>query len=249
VLLLLTSIAIHGDGLFPFFLLATGLGALVIAVFGEQIRTMKVAKDGVSFETHPLERDSSSRLALPETTADEVAEEISSDEEVPPTPSPQDADIIGYLNFTAGSMAMESLFERFTVSPGPLNGCKLRLYLPDDAGILVPALEDGSAASSWPPGRGATGVAYATREFVLASEEAVWDETFGLTSVERERYKELFAVASNPVWDSEGVVVGVITASTNDPQTGLTTDEARVNMNLLALLASRILIELLEWFD
>ena len=104
-------------------------------------------------------------------------------------------------------------------------------------------------SEGWEPGRGATGTAWSRRAYVYVEGAAVSDATHGLTPGQQERYRPLKAVAAAPIFNASGRVVGVLTASSTSDNHGLDSPEGQEDHTLAALLVSRLLIELFQWFD
>lgn len=226
-----------------------GVGSLLLAVHAPWISKAKVA--GV-LEVEYRERDAAAKVADRAVGVEELEREIASADEVRPAPSPQDADVIGALNYTAGNMALQAIFDWTTAEGEPLDGCQLRLYLFDeDEDLLLPVLAppDAANATAWKVGQGATGAAYASGDYVIATGAAVSDGTYGLTADQQERFRRLAAVAAAPVYNAGGRVIGVVTASTSTLDHRLDTEEGRRDHTLAALLVSRVLVELMQWFD
>lgn len=200
------------------------------------------------------ERDAAAKAADAALPPAEVEREIGSDAEEPPTPSPEDADVIGTLNYIAGSMALQAIFDWTTVEGEPLHGCSMRLYLLDEEeeppllkAVLAP--KEVEMATAWKVGQGATGAAFETGDYVLAVGSAVSDSTYGLSPAQQERFRQLAAVAAAPVFNAAGEKIGVVTVSTASLDHDLDSEEARRDHTLAALLVSRVLVELLQWFD
>ena len=140
-----------------------------------------------------------------------------------------------------------------TPDDGPLAKCRLHLYVHDeDEDVLLPVFETEERkgrTQGWRPGRGATGLAFARRQFVYASGDSVADGAFGLDSGERARYRNLTAVAAAPVLNAEDRCIAVLSAAsiTNDHE--LDTAEAAWALVALATGIARILVDLLGWFS
>lgn len=243
------AVLIRSDQLPAGALLLGGVALLLAVLFGPQVRSVELSSDKLRVETYDIEeRDTSAELADETVDLDSYEAAIESDDQTPPGPSKADSMVIGGLNLAAGEIALRAIFEQATRSL-PLLGCNLRLYLFDsDEGVLVPAMSDG-VDSRWPPGVGATGTAFETRRYVLAVGAEAWDDTFGLDPDQQDRYRSLEAVAAMPVFNAGGDVIAVVTAHTADPNTQLPNDDGEVAMVEVALLVSRVLVELLKWFD
>jgi hypothetical protein len=157
--------------------------------------------------------------------------------------------VIGGLNLAAGEIALQAIFDR-EAAEGPLSGCDMRLYLYDeDEKMLTSALGDDSSDTRWAVGTGATGTAFQRRQYVVATGVDAWNDTYGLNAEQQQRYRSLVAVASVPVFNSAGTVIAVVTASTTDLDSQLSTEAGELALVGVSLLTSRVLIELLQWFD
>lgn len=231
-------------------LLVAGLVLILAGYVGRWLKRIEVDKSGLKLETSDREeRDAAAEIADTTSTFEEYEAVIASDDPSPPGPSNVDSKIIGGLNLAAGEIALRAIFQRAT-SQQPLSGCTLRLYLFDeDERVLSPALGDGSLDAHWEPGKGATGTAFLTGEYVLATGEEAWDDTYGLNPEQQKRYRSLTAVASVPVFNAAGTVIAVVTAQTTEPDSLLSADAGEVALVEVSLLASRVLVELLQWFD
>lgn len=145
------------------------------------------------------------------------------------------------------------LFEDLLLRPsGPLVGCTLQLYLYDEErDLLLPILTPGHPGPSlgFVPGQGATGMAWARGECVIAQGPAVADNTFHLSPEQKERYQDLAAVAAMPVKNGAGRVIAVLAAASTAPDRALLTDEGFEYHVFLAEAVARILVDLLKWFD
>ena len=145
------------------------------------------------------------------------------------------------------------LFEDFLAQPtGALAGCSLQLYLYDqEQDLLLPILTPGHSGRSpgFAPGQGATGVAWDTGEYVVAEGPAVADDTFLLSDEQKERYRDLAAVAAMPVTNAAGRVIAVLSAASREPHSTLLTDTGFERHVFLAEAVARILVDLLKWFD
>jgi len=128
----------------------------------------------------------------------------------------------------------------------------VQLYLHDEEReLLLPILPPGHLGISpgFAPGQGATGVAWQTEEYVVAEGSAVADDIFGLSPEQKERYRDLAAVAAMPVTNTAGRVIGVLSAASRDSGGALLSGLGFEQHVFLAEAAARILIDLLKWFD
>lgn len=134
---------------------------------------------------------------------------------------------------------------------GELAGSRVHVYLFDEATqLLVPNLEtQDQRTESWEPGVGVTGMAYSRREFVLAVGDELTADRFGLNADQLERYSTLTAVASTPIILRSGNVVGVISTSTSDQDSGIATDGGRDELLAVAAAIALILEEILDWYQ
>lgn len=237
-------------------MLAGAIALLLVAITLPILRKLTVSPTGgVAVEVGPreLERDAAAKAADAGVPAEVITSQIQSEDDGPPTPSQEDADVIGTLNYMAGSVALSGIFDWMTRGTA-LEGCDLRLYLYDaDVDRLVPILDPARAPdhqpTAWEIGKGATGAAYQSHQYVLATGPAVADDTYGLDVEQRDRFKSLAAVAAAPIFNAAGDVIGVLTASTSDLNHRLATHDGESDHTMGALLASRVLVELLQWFE
>lgn len=150
-------------------------------------------------------------------------------------------------------MLASQLFEDLLIEPtGALAGCTMQLYLYDEErALLLPILTPGHAGPSpgFAAGQGATGLAWDSGEYVVAEGSAVADDTFHLSSEQKERYRDLAAVAAMPVTNTAGRVIAVLSGAARDPDGGLLTDAGFERHVFLAEAVARILVDLLKWFD
>lgn len=164
--------------------------------------------------------------------------------------------VVASRNYLAG----EALAAVLRANQGEdLVDCSLRLYLYDDeSDRLVPVFVPGEDASfpkglrdTWEVGKGATGTAYKEGQFVYVTGDAIWNETYSVTTSQAERFRDLVVVAAMPVTNAAGDTIGVITAATDaDDGDGLATeDEAFHALLARSLLVARVLVDLLGWFQ
>lgn len=229
------------------------LAALVVAVGPDlQSRLVRasITKDGFSVELREIgEGQAAADAAEHRTSADVLRRQLDSHDDGDPTPWSDDPTVIGALNYNAGTLALHAIFEVATTETA-LKGCDIRLYMFDvDLDELVPIWADEDEPSTWPSGVGATGEAWRTGKYVLATGSAVRDATYDLTPDQQSRYSALHAVAAMPVCTSTGTVIGVVTAATRDPKSELVTSEGRIDLTTCSLLVSRVIIELFQWFS
>lgn len=184
--------------------------------------------------------------------AAELAEEVGADERrVGAVGARVDEDeLIGAGRLNAASAAIEGIVN--TTYTLELSDCEWHLYLYDsDRDWLLPVFEpaDDPESEGWQVGKGATGTAWARREFVVVAGAEASDGTYGLSAEQQERYRSLHAVAAIPVQSWSGAVIAVLSASTADHNTNLVRPEAFDELAVKAVQISRILIDLLKWFD
>lgn len=227
-----------------------GVALIVVAVLGANLKIFKFGKDGVHVEQFQTEEGSvTAELAEPEGESGYQAK-IASDDEGPVRPSPVDTDVIAGLNYAAGQIALEAIFARATAPDGELSGCEIHLFLHDpETDELFSAIGTSRTDATWKPGHGATGTAFVRKQFVLAIGDLASDGTYGLSPAQQEQYKHLRAVASAPVFNAGGDIIGVVTALSDASDSPLEQEAAELHMVGVSLLTSRILVELLQWFD
>ena len=88
------------------------------------------------------------------------------------------------------------------------------VYLPNEANQLVPSFPStpDSAIQTFESGCGATGIAFRDRgPLIVVTDDAVSDETHGLTDAQQRYFREYKAVVATPIWVSDRVI-GVLTA-------------------------------------
>jgi hypothetical protein len=249
--LVVTGVLIRADSTVAIAAITLGVGCFVIALLLPDLQQGEIGMIRLGFREQ--ERDAAAEAADIETPVEELEQLIGSQDPDPPTPSAEDPSVIGVLNYAAGSLAIEAIFEWVRSRP-PMVGSDLRLYLFDESEQkLRPVMDIAHAGHgeppAWKPGQGATGTAYESGSFVLADGPAVADATFGLTPEQQERYSRLRTVAAAPIWNKNSTVIGVLTASSEDPGNQLATPEAEQELLTGGLFISRVLIDLLQWFD
>ena len=218
--------------------LLSGVFLLVVHRFGSRLVKGKVGvgSAAVEFELAQEARDVTTSLAsAPETALSPI--EIGEDEE-------DDA--------TRWLLA-DLLFEQLFLAPGdPVADCRFQLYLHDpDQGLLLPILRPGHPGPSpgFAPDQGTVGQAWATGEYVVATGPAVSDDTFGLTDEQKRRYGDVTVVASVPVTNAAGRLIGVVSGSSTSDTSALATPEGLDAQIFLAQAAARVLVDLLKWFS
>jgi GAF domain len=125
---------------------------------------------------------------------------------------------------------------------------ELRLFLPDDDGMLVAEYESAGSAPSevWKPGRGATGMAWLTNGMVIVRGTAVSDATYGLDEEQQDRYKSVQVVAANPVQNARGRRLGVLVASSEQDDAYFDRPDARLNLLALSEVVARVLVDIVR---
>src|SRR5207249_566876 len=139
-------------------------------------------------------------------------------------PAQVDSDeIIGATRLYLASLAVTSMLERST-----LTDCDWHLYLYDaDAERLMPIFEpeNGEPSEGWEIGTGATGTAAERVEYVVVQGAETHDGTYGLTPAQQERYRDLEVVAAAPIQSWTGEMIGVLSASSSNPDSKLATPD------------------------
>jgi hypothetical protein len=160
-----------------------------------------------------------------------------------------------------------------------LDGANLRLYLPSgDGSVLEPVLEPALEAvptsvpeavptavpgsrpapaqrelraggDAWRAGEGVVGRAWSTGEIVVARGPEVQSGLAGLPPARRERYRLLAIVVALPVVNAAGDAIGVLSASSRDPGSGLDGDDALDELLAASQLIARALVDLLGWAE
>lgn len=219
---------------FPTALLYTGVILVGLAVFEGRIRRLKFG-------------DSEVELAPPASEAAE-ARQVASEVESGKTKVVEDS-VDSIARYLAGQTALNALLDQ----PIPVCGdARFMVYLLDeDTETLLPIVETGKDPSviGWKPGLGVTGASYLRGEYLIASGTALRDSTFGLTSEQRLAFADLTCVASTPILNAAGRIIGVLSAATNEPDPRLRSPDARDEVLTLAAQAARVLIDLLKWFS
>jgi hypothetical protein len=124
---------------------------------------------------------------------------------------------------------------------------RVYIYDPDIDRLVATYDPDGKASSAtqWEPGQGATGVAWEREEFVLATGERAFDDTYGLTPEQQRRFKDLEVVAAMPVRNERDEVIAVLTGSSKTDDGVLISDQGFEQLQELALIVGRLLVDLL----
>lgn len=146
--------------------------------------------------------------------------------------------------------AAERLIRAALTDPAsPLVTYDLHLFVYDqDADRLLPIFEEAGweGSKGWAPGKGATGLAYSTGQYVKVQGESISDGSYGLTPEEQERNRHLEIVAAMPVHNARNEVIADLTASRDDDDGRLDTEEGFEELVLLGRVCARILIDVLQ---
>ena len=134
---------------------------------------------------------------------------------------------------------------------GPLEGCSLHLYLPDETGMmLVPVFEADRVRGGtgwWQVGQGIVGRAWRDREALAARGPEIMEGLEDLPPARREQYAALAVVVAVPVLNAAGRPVAVLTASSSDPASPVDRPEGVEAMVTHAEALARIIVDLLGW--
>jgi hypothetical protein len=134
---------------------------------------------------------------------------------------------------------------------GPLEGCSLHLYLPDETGMmLVPVFEPDRVRGGtgwWQVGQGIVGRAWRDREALTARDAEVMEGLQDLPPARREQYAALAVVVAVPVLNAVGRPIAVLTASSSDPASQVDRPEGIEAMVTHADALARIIVDLLGW--
>jgi hypothetical protein len=222
----------------------SGLFVSVVALLIRWLRSFELQLPGGG--NFKAETRSEDEVAASAVTAEEPSPERESAAVVVDEAERQRAD----ARHLVASAAVDTLLHPHE---GPLADCQFRLFrYMEDRGRLLPVLEperDPHRSEGWAPGQGATGLAWTRADYVLVKGEACYDETHGLTAAQRERYKSLAIVAAAPVLNAAGDVVAVLSASTENPESALDTEEGQEAHLALAAAMGRVVVDLLRWAD
>lgn len=228
-------------GGFAVALVSWGGGCLVLSAFAPRLTELEIGPKGMKGKLHSEREQSAGLLAGAKSPADD-GEPLEEDE------------LVVMARTALAGEAIDALLR--PAEDGDLAPCKLRLYLLDkEAQLLVPIVQTGEPSAPsvefFRPGCGATGTAFVRGERVLVAGPAVADATYGLTSEQQVHFQDLTAVASLPIFNAAGDVIGVLTASTKDPDgpERLSSENGYYEMLSRALALARVLVDLLQWFD
>lgn len=162
-------------------------------------------------------------------------------------PARPEGDPLSQSRYTAAEMVISWLRGD---PPGRLEGCDLRLYLPDDTGATLQPVfaEDAEVAEErWAVGEGLVGRAWRDREAVLARGDDLADVVSALPENQRGRHAGYAVMAATPILNATGRPVGVLSASVADAETDLDSDGGMSELIALGGVLARILVDLLGW--
>ena len=210
------------------------LAVLLALLLGPYVKEVEAA--GTRVVTH----DTGSS---PRETADELAA-YAADDRLTGPPDDEETELAAgrYLGL---ELAMAGAVPTFP----ELAGLRLHLYVPDDAGRLVPVLEhddpDDAWLHGWDPGVGVVGRAFASRRTLAGRGAALRDE--GRRQPGKEHaFSDLDAVVAVPLLNVSGRPVGVLSAaSTGEPDPEH--PELREALEALASGLARVLVDLAAW--
>ncbi len=231
VLLLSSLFQGRGRDVFAVGLLVFGTSLVVLGVVLPRLQNAEVGPATGLKLSLTAEREMSTRLA-----ESDAVEGVAGDEVV---------------SATRLVVASECLARMLAPDSGPLAGAVLHLYLFDqERDMLLPAFEGRPSFSrGWRMGRGAVGESWASGEYVLARGPEVHDDTYGLSSDQQRRYRELAVVAAMPVTNGAGAVIAVLAGSSTDACSPLAADEGFDAHLLVAQEVARVLVDLLKWYS
>lgn len=150
--------------------------------------------------------------------------------------------------------AAEYLLAHLVDEPPPrLGDARLNLFLPvDDGSRLLPALvtgDDRSQDSDWRAGEGVVGRAWQAGEPVTARGEEIGAGLEQLAAERRGRYGRFTVVVAVPVLNSAGRPIGVLSAVSLSPASGLDAPDCLSELLTRADVLARVLVDLLGWAD
>ncbi len=232
--LLVASVA-QGDGneAYAFGLLIFGSGLVTLGVVLPRLRDAELGP-ATGFKL---------------TLADDVQRELSTGLAASDDGAPvQVSEVVAATRLVLSS---EVLGRLLAPDDGPLAGAWFHLYLFDDQReLLLPAFEGRpSPSQGWKPGVGAVGEAWASGEYVLVRGLEVSDHTYGLTSAQQHRARNLAVVAAMPVTNGRDDVIAVLAGSSTEPDSPLATAEGFDAQLMTAQEVARVLVDLLQWFS
>lgn len=133
-----------------------------------------------------------------------------------------------------------------------LEDCHFQVHLYDpDLGMLLPILASAHVGPSpgFEPNQGTVGTCWESGEYVVATGDAVSDETFNLTPEQQERFTDLTVSASVPVTNAAGRTIGVVSGSSRNASSALASVGGLEVQIFLAEAAAIILVDVLKWFS
>jgi hypothetical protein len=224
-------------------LVLLGIGSLVLSAFAPRIVNWEIGPKGVKAAMSPNE-----------LTATESSGYLAGEDDDEPGQTFDEDEVVLAARTALSGEAIAALLQADADSA--LHGMLLRLFLLDASdGVLVPVLRVGdpppAEVERFRPGCGATGTAFARGEYVYVAGPAVSDATYGLTPEQQQHFQSLTAVGSMPVANASGRVLGVLTASTEteDGPERLASEDGFYDLLGRSMLLSRVLVDLLKWFD
>ena len=231
VLLVASLFQEDGNDVFRVGLLVFGSGLVVVGVVLPRLLNAEVGPATGFKLTLAEEREQSTGIA---ESAD--------------TPPRVEADQV--VAATRVLLASDVLGRLLAPEEGPLAGSWFHLYLFDEQReLLLPAFEgQPSPSQGWKPGVGAVGEAWVTGEYVLVRGPEVSDYTYGLTTAQQHRARNLAGVAAMPVTNASDEVIAVLAGSSTDPGAALASAEGFDAHLLAAQEVARVLVDLLRWF-
>jgi len=231
-LVLLVASLFQGAGrdVFAVGLLVFGTSLVVLGVVLPRLQNAEVGPATGLKLSLSAEREASTRLAEQDQVEPVAADEV--------------------VSATRLVVAAELLDRMLAPEHGPLAGALFHLYLFDEErDLLLPAFEGRPSFSrAWRVGRGAVGEAWVSGQYVLAVGPEVSDDTYGLTTEQQRRYRELAVVAAMPVTNARGEVMAVLAGSSTEPGSALRSTEGFDAHLLMAQEVARVLVDLLQWF-
>lgn len=133
---------------------------------------------------------------------------------------------------------------------GPLQPVQFRIfaYDADEGRLMTSWLPRGVTANGpgFAPGEGVVGVAYESESYQHAFGEDCRNDSFNLPPEQQERYADLNMVAAMPMFNARKRLIAVLSASSRDETRHLTHGAGRQDFLELAMVASRVWIDVLQ---
>ncbi|MCY4258450.1 MAG: hypothetical protein OXE04_09270 [bacterium] len=153
--------------------------------------------------------------------------------------------------YFAATLAFQAIIADAQKAQPSFSACQLRFFMYDKRqdrlfAVLRPGQPDASQRG-WRLREGVTGMAYATGEFQIATGAATHDGTYSLDEDHKRRYAHLTEVASMPVMNTKGVVIGALSASHDTNKNILGTDGWCRAHQVAADAIARVVVDLLGW--